>query len=380
MTTDLNTVDSGMFKDTTREPVDILRTSMGINKPEPNKSTFHMEKMEAFAVNSKEAIQMYLPFKIIYDEMQYARSFPKQTIPFLEMPVEIRVQIYRLALKLDSPLEFWAESDTYVHTFRLGAGDKTRLLDLIGRRELNLSLLRTCRQVQTEAAEVFYGENEFRFTGLNGHMVANLFVRKIHKHHFQFIKHLTMSIPLNYDEYTDPTSVGKRDEFRVNILSNSWIDKEYEYVEAWEHLIWNLRRMERLSKLTLLVHHCTDFHGEISKVFSETMKELMLAKPELELQLVRLAHVNDIIAHMTYDEFEEYERNGLDDEGWWKAVGLDINKASEIRNLKNLAKKCTIKAAYTERRGKWVTIEGLPEEVLLPAGKEATKEYDGEGV
>ncbi|KAH7066285.1 hypothetical protein BKA63DRAFT_496133 [Paraphoma chrysanthemicola] len=236
---------------------------------------------------------MYLPFKKIYFEMKYARSFPKQTITFFEIPTEIRIQIYRGALKLDSPLEFWP--------------NLISIIKRSGRRELNLSLLRTCRKVHTEAAEVFYGENEFRFTGLAGHIVVNLFVRKIYKQHFQFIKHLTMSIPSNYDEYSDPTPVPG-----VAIRSSSrpvWYSSRYDH-----------------------------------------------------------------------EEYEEYERNGLDDEGWWKAVGLDTNQVSEIWNLKKLAKKCTIKAAYIERRGKWVIIEGLSEDVLLPTEKEEAKENDEEGV
>jgi hypothetical protein len=73
--------------------------------------------------------------------------------------------------------------------------NKKWLPEQIKFRRLNLSLLRTCRTINVEGSQVFYGDNEFRFSEINGHMVANLFVRKIYKQHLCWIKALTIPIP-----------------------------------------------------------------------------------------------------------------------------------------------------------------------------------------
>jgi hypothetical protein len=36
------------------------------------------------------------------------------------------------------------------------------------------------------------------------------------------------------------------------LLATNWEDKGFDYVHAWKHLAWNLKRMERLHKLTLV--------------------------------------------------------------------------------------------------------------------------------
>lgn len=88
--------------------------------------------------------------------------------------------------------------------------------------------------VNAEDYEVFYGENEFRFSAINGHVVANLFIRKIYKQHFQWIKKLTMTMPFYLDYDRHPWS--SRDTVSL-IPSSNWADEEFGYVQALGHLV-----------------------------------------------------------------------------------------------------------------------------------------------
>lgn len=83
-------------------------------------------------------------------------------------------------------------------------------------------------------------------------MVANLFIRKIYKQHFQWIKLLTVAMPLSN---LPPWSSNRRsyNELAPKLLVKCWEDKDFSYVDAWKHLAWNLKRMERLRKLTLVL-------------------------------------------------------------------------------------------------------------------------------
>jgi hypothetical protein len=64
----------------------------------------------------------------------------------------------------------------------------------------NLGLLRTSKQVNLKVAEIFYGNNEFRFSGLNGHMVASAYAMKIGLRNLNFIQSITIAMPFLSEE------------------------------------------------------------------------------------------------------------------------------------------------------------------------------------
>ncbi|KAF2029504.1 hypothetical protein EK21DRAFT_112877 [Setomelanomma holmii] len=153
------------FNEFTLDPVDPV-AEVTVTKAK-NKRKRKLRKIEPFAMHTKHELEPYHHYPRVYGEVNYARKFRQQTKSFDVTPV-IRVKIYRYALKFDSPLELWAESDTSNHTYWVRQDNKDHLRNILKRRLLNLSLLRTCRKVHAEASEVFYSENEFGFTGLNG--------------------------------------------------------------------------------------------------------------------------------------------------------------------------------------------------------------------
>jgi hypothetical protein len=134
-----------------------------------------------------EALRMYRPYEVLQAERKSAKCITKerQMISFLDLPGEIRTQIYKLALVFGS-----IETET---RFRAGA----HTIDCAGKRPrdafemshqyktwLNtvkpaLGLLRLNKQINAEAASVFYGHNEFRFTATNGRDTLEAFCRTI---------------------------------------------------------------------------------------------------------------------------------------------------------------------------------------------------------
>ena len=106
------------------------------------------------------------------------RSTPRRRVkwqlqsPFLMLPGEIRIKIYRYALIRDEPLDLWphkwikpCEEDK-----PSVGGLKTRHQESLEyiRKEMATGLLATCRQIYNEAAAFFWSDNNFKFTGRSG--------------------------------------------------------------------------------------------------------------------------------------------------------------------------------------------------------------------
>ena len=100
--------------------------------------------------------------------------------PFLALPPEIRLKIYRLALVKDGPIDLWPHKWTKPEETSPRGGSQQRGSTSFSlkirhqedlehvRKEMCLGLLGTCTQVYSEAARLFWSENRFRFSGRSG--------------------------------------------------------------------------------------------------------------------------------------------------------------------------------------------------------------------
>lgn len=100
------------------------------------------------------------------------RIKPQLQSPFLALPSEIRIKIYRYALTRDEPLDLWPHKWTEPREEEKPSvgGLKTRHqqgLEYV-RKEMATGLLGTCRQVYNEAATFFWSDNQFKFSGRSG--------------------------------------------------------------------------------------------------------------------------------------------------------------------------------------------------------------------
>lgn len=248
---------------------------------------------------------------------------------------------------------------------------KKELLRLIKKRELNLSFLRTCRLVHNEASEVFYGENEFLFTAINGHMVANLFIRKIYKQHFQYINELKIPMPLYISSDYHPwrSNTHRYNNIVPQLLATNWEDKNFDYVQAWKHLAWNMMRMDCLRKLTLVLpeyHYWFNYSGKDMESLDE-IRSPVAAKPRMELVIVRLRA-------RRYGDDDADDDDVLPETEWW--ANQPCQHRIVTRKIKSMVSGCTVKAAAERQPGCWQIMDDVPESVLLPEVEHSDSETD----
>jgi hypothetical protein len=86
-----------------------------------------------------------------------------QDSPFLNLPPEIREQIYYTSLTRITPIDLWpmkyTEDPSTETVFRIQED-----LDFV-RKEMATGLLVTCKQIFYETSTIFWSKNTFRFSG-----------------------------------------------------------------------------------------------------------------------------------------------------------------------------------------------------------------------
>lgn len=127
---------------------------------------------------NKESLYPYRRHKVLFGERKYAKYCleQRQTVSFLDLAPEIRNRIYMLSLNFGS-IELAAKSRRAgIHHSYARRRQWRRLT-----RDIKpaLGLLRVNKQINVEAAGIFYGENEFRFTARCGHDVLVAFSKTI---------------------------------------------------------------------------------------------------------------------------------------------------------------------------------------------------------
>ena len=110
------------------------------------------------------ALTRYKGYKKLFGERMHASKYPSMTTTskFMDLPGEVRNQIYRLFLIMDPPIEFCPRSNGATRNAM------SRACKYADERHKKLSpilrLLRLNREINAEASDIYYGENEFRFS------------------------------------------------------------------------------------------------------------------------------------------------------------------------------------------------------------------------
>ncbi|KAF2265483.1 hypothetical protein CC78DRAFT_567543 [Lojkania enalia] len=142
----------------------------------------------------------------LYIERKWARPHTGKTFPLMELPVELRLGVYRYILVQNDPIELWphVKNNTMycANNYRRQGFREYRSLNSVRR------LLRVSSVVNEEASQIYYGENQFRFSGINGWMVFSAFLYTIGPRHSRFLTHITIHVPFPGRDYLAlPTSV-----------------------------------------------------------------------------------------------------------------------------------------------------------------------------
>lgn len=109
----------------------------------------------------------------------------------MDLPAEIRNRIYEFHLCFD-PIELSAKAASANGNRKATKHHSQRYARDISPR---LRLLRVSKQVNREAAYVFYGGNEFRFSSMHGHDMLFAFCRTIGKRNTACLRKITEHAP-----------------------------------------------------------------------------------------------------------------------------------------------------------------------------------------
>lgn len=232
----------------------------------------------------------------------------QQKHTFLDLPPELRNQIYEYMFVLDGPVEVWAETgdqdeDHKVHRRRGRAHRK------LFKQVHNLRLLRTCKQILFEASPFFYRRNDFRFSGLNGHMVAYAWILKIGPRNWPYIESMTIGMPLrsyqrgclgrnwNPSIWTWVHKIYDDMPFAFPASTKRFKCQRLHYETSWNALARKLVHLPRLKALTLVLpedctytenHQYEALKRQLNQNALRGFKDILAAKPFFELHIVRM--------------------------------------------------------------------------------------------
>ncbi|KAF2124366.1 hypothetical protein P153DRAFT_400995 [Dothidotthia symphoricarpi CBS 119687] len=132
------------------------------------------------------------------------RTEPTETtakpFPFERLPSELRLQIYRKLLVRPEPIDLWPHI-RYNMMYNCNLQRATVMREYQSTNRPRVALLRVSKLIHEEASEVFYGENEWRFSGINGWMVMSCWLNTIQFRHFRFLKTVTVHVPFLGKDY-----------------------------------------------------------------------------------------------------------------------------------------------------------------------------------
>lgn len=192
--------------------------------------------------------------------------------------------VYENAFVSDEPLELWAESGDVYKDQRLRRRNAAIMKHKVfnnRRGFVNLGFMRTCKQINIEATEVFYGHNEFRFSGKNGHMAAFAFVNKIGPRNLDFMRSITMALPIEstdegrYGENWNPSNWRRIHEvydkmpfpYSPKPFRYRKQYKRLQYGAAWCHLAGKLASAHSHKTITFVLPDdcCFRYHSEYDR-------------------------------------------------------------------------------------------------------------------
>lgn len=116
----------------------------------------------------------------------------KQTLSFTDdLPAEVRLLVYGHLFKTPGNyFELWAAT----HLVNTGTRFKN-VFDLYLKNKKALGILRLSKKVHAEAAEFFYGRNNFRFSDYDGLAVMAVFHHTIGQANCDLVRHVTVQVP-----------------------------------------------------------------------------------------------------------------------------------------------------------------------------------------
>ncbi|KAE9376320.1 hypothetical protein N431DRAFT_294106, partial [Stipitochalara longipes BDJ] len=179
-----------------------------------------------------------------------------QASPFLDLPGEIREQIYYAALVRCTPIDLWpikfTKDEATGCIFRFQED-----LEFV-RKEMATGLIATCRQIYFEAGNMFWSKNTFRFSGNTYWFGARRFLGTIGPRALAQLKTLELFAPLldfNSREHPWPWKIThrRRGSYRHAAYYPAWAEYKTDLRNNVEHVHWLLESAKTSLDLKLVV-------------------------------------------------------------------------------------------------------------------------------
>ncbi|KAK5113299.1 hypothetical protein LTR85_010916 [Meristemomyces frigidus] len=248
-----------------------------------------------------QALNGYRGYKKLYGERLYASNYPSKTPNkgFLHLPGELRNTIYESVLTLNKPVEFLpiksqGTNKAPYRAYEYAVQRPKKFLPL-------LRFLRLCRTVSQEASDVFYGVNEFRFTGSCGAYFLRAFMETIGPANTASLRKITLPIhwPGNSTESNDMYGRWTLEEIGRNLhRRNLQQHDNAAAIRAFSDCIRSFEEAGKLTDLTLVLPYAFS-------VSNVTQPEIDFTRFDLDKLKLKLLHLRKDLMDEATDETQQ---------------------------------------------------------------------------
>lgn len=282
------------------------------------------------------ALSKYLKFPKLFGERKYARGYQlyrptrvsTKHLGFLNLPGEIRNTIYEYCLVSEEPFELLPKSSTQYKKRPFRALNVCEQ-DYQKRTAIARRLFRVSKVVNEESSGVFYGSNEFRFTGEHGWTWLAGFMNFIGPRNAAQLRQISVHIhwPGKTLDISDFWYANARDGRLIQECIDSFgpkafppLDKYRTPTEAYNECMKTFHDAGVLQELNRILPYCYDVQNAWDLNLDTTKFKHPVAVKLIHLDTNGQKHIDDAEYHSSHRPLRKKTTPGKTSKGQ-KAAG-----------------------------------------------------------